>query len=62
MHDLNISGLATYVNSVEIYQANDHFSALFTRGGFAPERHVHERGARSGPDASSTRSLARAMS
>src|SRR6266480_2866237 len=51
MHDLNISGLATYVNSPEIYQANAHFSAPFPRGGFRPDRHVHERGARRGPDA-----------
>src|SRR3989449_3677376 len=51
MHDLNISGLATYVNCPEIYQANDHFSAPFPRRGFPPDRHVHERGARRGPDA-----------
>src|SRR3989449_375563 len=51
MHALNISGLATYVNCPEIYQANDHFSAPFPRRGFPPDRHVHERGARRGPDA-----------
>jgi len=51
MHGLNISGLATYVNCPEIYQANDHFSASFPRGRVPPDRHVHERGARRGPDA-----------
>src|SRR3989454_893426 len=50
MHALNISGLATYVNCPEIYQANDHFSASFPRGGSFPDRYVHERRARSGPD------------
>src|SRR2546425_3655924 len=50
MHVVNISGLATYVNCPEIYQANDHFSRSLPRGGSPPDRYVHERRARSGPD------------
>src|SRR5437867_8655422 len=51
MHDLNISGLATYVNCPEITRQYDHSTRSFPRWGFAPDRHVHGRRAVVRPDA-----------